>query len=55
MTSISIASLTGDDIEAGPAVLIACGMTTVVAAALGILAGIMLWRPVLVIVRLASS
>jgi len=55
VTSISIASLSGDDIEAGPPVLIACSVTTIVVTALGIPAGIMLWRPILVIVRLASS
>jgi len=45
----------GGNFTSGAALLIICGVITVVITGLGILGGIGLWRPILVIVRLATS
>jgi len=52
----SLSFLTGgNSYTGGAALLIICGVITVVITGLGILGGIGLWRPILVIVRLVTS
>ena len=49
------AFLTGNYFVSGAALLITCSVSTLVVTVLGFLGGIVLWRPVLVTVRLATG
>ena len=48
----NFAFLTGNSFVTGAALLIICGVVTVVVTGLGVLGGIGLWRPLLVIVSI---